>query len=233
MHPKVIVMIPTYNEAENISSLLDSILTVDPELEVVVVDDDSPDGTWQIVSDKSKSNSHIHLLHRKKDRGRGKAGIAGFRYALDNGADFIVEMDGDFSHEPKFIPFILDASKTADVVLGSRYVKGGRDCRGALRRFLSSLAGFYIKTILGFHIKDPTSGYRCFNRDILKRIDLDSLKANNPFIVTEVLYRCHKERAKIKEIPIVFKDREKGASKLGVKILISNLWKVLMLRIRG
>lgn len=233
MHPKVIVVISTYNEAENISSLLDSILATDPSLEIVVVDDNSPDGTWAIVSDKAKRNSHLYLLRREKDRGRGKAGIAGFRYALENDADYIIEMDGDFSHDPSFIPNILEAAKTADVVLGSRGVKGGIDCRGGLRRCLSGLAGFYVRTVLGFRIKDPTSGYRCFNRGILNRINLDSLKANDPFIVTEVLYRCHKEKAKIKEIPIVFKDREKGASKLGIKILISNLWKVLMLRVRG
>lgn len=231
MYPKVIVIIPTYNEADNIGSLLDEILAVAPDSEVVVVDDDSPDGTWQIVLDRSKNDNRIHLLHRKEGRGRGMAGIAGFRYALAHGADYIIEMDGDFSHEPDFIPDLIDGVKDADLVLGSRYVKGGRDCRRFTRRFISRLAGLYIRFISGIHVKDPTSGYRCFKREILEDINIDTLKAKDPFIVTEVLYRCHKERAWLKEVPIVFKDREKGVSKLGLKILLLNLWKVLKLRI--
>lgn len=233
MYPKVVVMIPTYNEAENISALLDEILAISPGSEIVVVDDDSPDGTWQIVSNKAETEKRIHLLHRTKDRGRGKAGIYGFRYALDNGADYIIEMDGDFSHDPRFIPSLIDAARDADLVLGSRYVKRGEDCRGFIRRIVSRLAGLYIRLILGILVKDPTSGYRCFKREILEDINLDSLKAGDPFIVTEVLYKCHKERARIKEIPIVFKDREKGVSKLGPRTLFANLWKVLRLRLLG
>lgn len=230
MHPKVVVMVPTYNEADNINHLLTEILSVDPEIEILIVDDNSPDGTWKIVLDRIKTDNRIHLLHRIENRGRGRAGIEGFKYALDNGADYVIEMDGDFSHDPRFIPDILKASAGNDVVLGSRYVKGGMDKRRFLRRCLSNLAGFYIRTILGLNVNDPTSGYRCFNRYILEKINLNALKADNPFIVTEVLYRCHKENAKIKEVPIVFKDREKGTSKLGIGILISNLWKVLILR---
>lgn len=233
MHPKVIVMIPTYNEAENISALLDKILAISPGSEIVVVDDDSPDGTWQIVSNKAKTDRRIHLLHRTKDRGRGKAGISGFKYALDNGADYIIEMDGDFSHNPRFIPSLLNSIKSADIVLGSRYVKGGRDSRGFLRRCISRFAGFYIRSILGIHVKDPTSGYRCFKRGILGKINLDTLKAEDPFIVTEVLYRSCRMNAKITEVPIVFKDREKGSSKLGPWTLFANLWKVLRLRLLG
>lgn len=225
MYPKVIVMIPTYNEAENIGALLDRIPA---GIEVVVVDDNSPDGTWRLVLDKARVNNRVHLLHRTKDRGRGRAGIAGFRYALENGADYVIEMDGDFSHDPRFLPDIINAAKDADVVLGSRQA----DYRGRLRRFMTKLAGLYIRTILGIHVKDPTSGYRCFKRGILEDINLDTLKADDPFIVTEVLYRCHRKGARISEVPIVFRDREKGVSKLGIRILISNLWKVLMLRLR-
>lgn len=230
MYSKVIVMIPTYNEAENIDNLLDEILSTAPFCEVLVVDDDSPDGTWKVVS--GKKDKRIHLLHRKTERGRGKAGIEGFRHALNMGARYVIEMDGDFSHNPFFIPDILKEAEYADVVIGSRYVSGGKDCRGFIRRFLSKLAGLYIRFLLGFKVKDPTSGYRCFSKEILERIDLDTLKANDPFIVTEVLYRCHKNNAKMKEVPIVFKDREKGKSKLGINILIGNLKKVLLLRIR-
>lgn len=233
MHSKVVVMIPTYNEAENIGPLLDEIVSAAPNCEILVVDDDSPDGTWKVVLEKANKNNHINLLRRKTDRGRGRAGVEGFKYALNKGADLIIEMDGDFSHEPGFIPDILNKTKEADVVLGSRYVKGGRDTRGRVRRCISKLAGLYIRLILGFNVKDPTSGYRCFTKDILRKIDLDTVKANDPFIVTEILYKCHKANAKIKEVPIVFKDREKGKSKLGINILIGNLKKVLLLRIAG
>lgn len=231
MYPKVIVMIPTYNEAENINFLLDEILTVAPDVEVVVVDDNSPDGTWKIVQDRV--DNRIHLLHRTEDRGRGRAGVAGFKYALGNGADYVIEMDGDFSHEPRFIPQLIEAARGADLVLGSRYVKGGRDCRRFIRRCISRLAGLYIRFILGISVKDPTSGFRCFKRKTLEDINLDTLRANDPFIVTEVLYRCYRENAWIKEMPIIFKDREKGSSKLGPGILFINLLKVLRLRLTG
>lgn len=232
MYSKVIIMLPTYNEAENISLLLDSILAVNPALEILVVDDNSPDGTWKIVSEKAKENNQIHLLHRREDRGRGKAGIEGFKYAVRMNADYIIEMDADFSHDPVFIPNLLDAVMNADVALGSRYIKDGRDCRGFMRRHISSLAGLYIRFVLGICIKDPTSGYRCFKKDILERINLDTLTANDPFIVTEVLYRCYKKNAKIVEVPIKFIDREKGTSKLGPKTLFVNLCKVLKLKFR-
>lgn len=233
MHPKTIVMIPTYNEVENISSLLDNILNAVPFSNILVVDDNSPDGTWKIVEERSKKDDRIKLLHRVTDRGRGKAGVAGFKYAIDQNADYVVEMDGDLSHNPQFLPSLISAARGADIVLGSRYVEGGKDCRGFIRRFVSKLAGIYIKTILGFKVKDPTSGYRCFKRGILEKIDLDTLFANDPFIVTEVLYRCHRNNARIAEVPIVFEDRKQGKSKLGFGTLISNLFKVIRLRITG
>ena len=233
MRPEVVVMVPTYNETENIDSLLDSISKILPEADVLVVDDNSPDGTWQIVQEKIKENNRIHLLHRYEDRGRGTAGIAGFKNALDMGASYVVEMDGDFSHNPIFLPGIVKAAKNADVVLGSRYVDGGEDCRGFIRKCISRFAGLYIKTILGYKVCDPTSGYRCFSKEILEKIDLNKLKANDPFIVTEVLYRCYQNNAKIVEVPIVFRDRKEGQSKLGFKILLANLWKVIRLKLGG
>ena len=232
MHPKTVVMIPTYNEAANIGALIDEILALNKDIEIVVVDDDSPDGTWRVVQEKAASNNRVHLLHRKADRGRGTAGIAGFRYTLELGADFIVEMDGDFSHQPRFIPALLAAAKRADVVLGSRYSTEGCDQRGVIRRFISKCAGSYIRIILGYKVKDPTSGYRCFSRKILEQIGLDTLEAKDPFIVTEILYKCYCRGAVISEVPIVFKDREQGTSKLGPGTLLSNLVKVIALRKR-
>lgn len=231
MFPKVFAVIPTYNEAENISPLINKILNTVPGIEIVVVDDDSPDGTWRIVSEEFRNDPQVHLLHRKTDRGRGKAGTEGFKYALRNGADYIIEMDADFSHDPKSIPNLLDSGKDADLVIGSRYVKGGRDCRkGIKRRIISKLARIYLKLILGINIEDPTSGFRCFKKEILYKTNLDTLNAEDQFIVCQSLYRCHKKNAKIVEVPIIFRDRGKGTSKLKHQTLLKYLWKVIKLR---
>lgn len=225
---KIMVMIPTYNEKENIARLINDILNINNKIEIVVVDDYSPDGTWKIV--KNTKNKRVHLLLRKKNRGRGLAGIAGFKYCLDHKADVVIEMDGDFSHEPKYIPTLISRIKECDVVLGSRNIKGGKDSRGFIRRVVSKLAAFYIRAMLGYKIKDPTSGYRCFKSNVLKSIKLDSITATDPFVVTEVLYRCHKKGYKICEVPITFVERKKGKSKLGFKILLRNLIKIAGLR---
>ncbi|MBU0980236.1 MAG: polyprenol monophosphomannose synthase [Nanoarchaeota archaeon] len=226
----IYVMIPTYNEASNIERLIKAILDLKiPNLRIVVVDDISPDGTWMLVQRMRKRN--VELLLRRKNRGRGLAGREGFMYCLDHGADRIVEMDGDFSHDPKYIPSLIKAADTADVVLGSRNIKGGRDIeRGALRKFVSGFARLYIRIVLGIKATDPTSGYRCFTRKAMETINPRTLKAKDPFIVTEVLYRAHKKRLKIAEVPIIFKQRASGKSKLGVKILFSNFIRILKLR---
>ncbi len=231
---KTMVMIPTYNERENITPLLDEIMNLEEDLEVLVIDDDSPDGTWKIVKNYTKKNSRVHLLRRTSERGRGLAGIAGFKYTLENKADYIIEMDGDLSHDPRYIPKFLKKIKDCDVVIGSRFLPGGRDMgRGFLRRTVSRLACLYIRALLGFRVTDPTSGYRCFRRKVLEEIGLDSLKARDPFIVTEVLYRIHKKNFRIKEVPITFQSRKYGASKLGLRTLMGNVIQVLFLRIRG
>src|SRR3990167_6927980 len=146
---KTIVMIPTYNERDNISPLLEQILKIDRDIEVLVVDDNSPDGTWRIVEDMSEKESRVHLLLRKRRKGRGVAGIDGLKYALEKGADYIIEMDADFSHNPKYIPEFLNAVKDYDVVIGSRFVKGGQDKdRGLMRRLITKLAGMYVRMLL-------------------------------------------------------------------------------------
>ncbi|MCK4648207.1 glycosyltransferase, partial [bacterium] len=157
---KTMVTILTYNERENIGPLLNEMMKLKENIKVLVVDDDSPDGTWRIVEDYSKKNPRIHLLRRTSERGRGLAGIAGFKYALENEADYIIEMDGDLSHDPKYIPEFLKKIEDCDVVIGSRLVPGGGEVgRGFLRRLITRLAAIYVRTLLGFRVTDPTSGY--------------------------------------------------------------------------
>jgi len=231
---KTMVTILTYNERENITPLLDEIVNLKKDVEALVVDDDSPDGTWRIVEDYSKKNPRIHLLRRTSERGRGLAGIAGFKYALENKADYVIEMDGDLSHDPKYIPKFLKKIEDCDVVIGSRLVPGGGEVgRGFLRRLITRLAAIYVKFLLGFKVTDPTSGYRCYRGEVLEAIDIGSLKARDPFLLTEMLFRCYKKNFRIEEIPILFQDRKSGTSKIGWKILLTYLFKVLRLRIRG
>jgi dolichol-phosphate mannosyltransferase len=229
---KTVVIIPTYNERENIALLLDKINSLGLEnLEIVVVDDDSPDRTWEIVEDRMREDANLHLLRRMENRGRGLAGIAGFKHALQIGADCVIEMDGDFSHDPSYIPEFVRAIEKADVVLGSRFVIGGGSMgRSSWRILVSKLAASYIRLMLGFNVNDPTSGFRCFKRRVLEEIDLSSLRAKGPFVVTEILFRCHRKGFGIVEIPIVFRERVRGSSKLGFGVLLKNLFGVAGLR---
>src|SRR3989338_11479447 len=208
------VMIPTYNESENIAEVIGGILALRiPRLDIVVVDDSSPDGTAAVVKEIMKRRGNVHLLLRTKNRGRGYAGRDGFLYCLKEGADIIIEMDGDFSHHPKYIPVMLKEIKRHDMVLGSRMVKGGRDIgRGAIRRFITKWANFYITMMLGIKVKDCNSGYRCFTRSIMEKINPSSLESKGPSIVQEVLFKAHLKGARIKEIPINFINRTKGKS---------------------
>jgi len=229
---KTFVMIPTYNEKENIKALIDKILSLKiKNLHIVVADDNSPDGTWKIVKEISKNKKNIHLLLRKKDRGRGFAGRDGFIYCLKNKADIVIEMDADMSHDPKYIPLMLKEVKNADLILGSRRVKGSKEIgRGVIRQLITYLANLYIRLLLGLKVKDCNSGYRCFKRKVLEKINLSKIEAKGPSIVQEVLFKTHLNRFKIKEIPITFVDREKGQSKLGIKQLASGYFMVSRLK---
>lgn len=226
---KTYVMIPTYNERENIGTLIREILNLKiSDLHVVVVDDNSPDGTSEIVKNLSQEHPEVELLLRTTGRGRGSAGIAGFKYALERGADCVVEMDADFSHHPKYIPSFLEAIQEADMVIGSRSVAGGKDVnRGIVRRVITFLAGVYVRIQLGLKIQDVSSGYRCFKRKVLEAIELDSMISTGPSIVSEVFYRAHLKGFSIKEIPIEFADRTHGQTKLNYIILIKTLLMVL------
>ncbi len=225
-------MIPTYNEKENIENLIKEILKLKiKNLHIVIVDDNSPDGTWKIVQELSKKKRNVHLLLREKERGRGTAGRDGFIYCLKHKADIIIEMDADFSHNPKFIPIMIKELKNADLVLGSRRVKGSKELgRGFFRGFITWGANVYITIMLGIRVKDCNSGFRCFKRKVLIAIKPEKLKSKGPAIVQEVLFKAHLRKFKIKEIPITFVDRAKGKSKLGLKQLAAGYFMVLKLK---
>ncbi|MBN1233572.1 MAG: polyprenol monophosphomannose synthase [Candidatus Coatesbacteria bacterium] len=237
MGEKVIITIPTYNEADNIGFLLEDILEKAPESITIVIDDDSPDGTAEIVKDYQKRFPlSFILVSRKEKRGRGYAGREGFIKALELDADYIIEMDADFSHNPKFIPDLLEPLRKgeADMVLGSRKVGNQKDDkRGLIRPLITFLAGNYIRILLGTKIKDVTSGYRAYTRNSLLTINPFELKASSPDIVEEVLYRAIKKNLRIKEVRIVFEDRIRGKSTFNFNIMKKVLLSVLKLRLKG
>jgi len=226
--PKTYVVIPTYNEAENIEALLKAILALEiPELIALVVDDNSPDGTGAIADRLEKESPNIKVIHRMKDRGRGSAGIEAFNFTLKEEADYIIEMDADFSHHPKYIPDLLKYIKDYDIVLGSRFVPGGKDSdRGWSRKIITTFARNYIKWMLGVKVNDVTSGYRCFRRRVLEAIDLDHMISTGPSIVSEILYKAHLKGFSMYETPIIFEDRKKGETKLNLGILLKTLWMI-------
>jgi dolichol-phosphate mannosyltransferase len=203
---RVTIVIPTYNEKENIKELINEILALplNFDLSILVVDDDSPDSTGEIVQAMMEKEKRIHLLTRKKRRGRGAAGIDGFREALRTNPDFVVEMDGDLSHQPQYIPLLLKHGESYDLVIGSRFVKGGKDLnRSILRKSFTLLSRNFIRYLLKIPIKDITSGFRCFKKEVLEKVDLDDLISVGPSIVEEVLYKAFLMNFKIGEAPIV------------------------------
>ena len=232
---KTFVMIPTYNEKENIRNLIGKILKLKIQnLHIVVADDSSPDGTWKIVNEISRKNRNVHLLLRKKDKGRGSAGRDGFIYCLRHNADIVVEMDADMSHDPKYIPLMINELKNADLVLGSRRIKGSKELgRSIARRIITYFANLYIRLMLGLKVKDCNSGFRCFKRTVLEKINLEKLESQGPAIVQEVLFKAHLKGFRIKEIPITFIDRTKGHSKLGLSQLAQGYFMVLKLKIKN
>ena len=223
---RVVVMVPTYNEAENIGDLVRAILDLpmDADVAVLVADDDSPDGTGRIVEGLIREDDRVHVLIRRKRRGRGAGGIDGFKAALELRPDCVVEMDGDFSHQPRFIPDLVEAMKSCDVAIGSRFVKGGRDAdRGLHRRLITALVRRFLRRQFRFPVKDVSSGFRCFRREVLERIDLDDMISVGPSIVLEVLYKASLLGFRISEVPIEFVDRKRGKTKLNLLILLETL----------
>jgi dolichol-phosphate mannosyltransferase len=232
---KTVIVVPTYNESANIATLVKLIHKSVPAAQVLVVDDSSPDKTYDVVKGIMKKDKKLHLLKRPREiKGRGWAGRDGFVQALKMGADMVVEMDADLSHQPKYIPVFIKliASGQADVVLGSRYMVGGKDIdRPFYRQITSNFAKNYLKVVLGLKAQDPTSGFRAYSKDALLKIKVKTLSARDPFTVSEILYRCYRAKLKIKETPIVFIDRTQGESKLQITTLIKYLARALTLRL--
>lgn len=229
---KAMAMVPTYNESGNIERLIKEILAQGDDVGVVVVDDDSPDGTWKIVEEYSKRDPRVHLLRRIGRRGRGTAGIEGFQYAVKQGVEFIIEMDADFSHKPSYISSFLKEMKDCDLLIGSRMVKGGGERgRGPLRQLITKGANLYIRLMLGLPYKDATSGFRIFRREVFEAVDLNNLISTGPSILQEILYMAHRKGFRIKEVPIIFEDRTVGQSTFNSKVMRQSL--MMIPRIRG
>jgi len=228
---KAFVTLPTFNEGRNIEPLIQEIRRQVPNIGIVVADDDSPDGTWRIVEEISKRDPNLFLLRRTTHKGRGSAGVDAFRFALKQQADAVIEMDADFSHDPKYIPQLLDRIRECDLVIGSRAVPEGRDQRSsALRKWITQLSSLYARSILGLSVKDCNSGYRCFRRRVLEAVNLNTILSTGPSIVQELLFKAHLHGFSICEIPIVFTEREAGESKLNLKRLLQGFLMILRLK---
>jgi len=217
-----LIIVPTYNERENLPRMAQTILSLPANVDLLVVDDNSPDGTGQIADELAAKHPEIHVLHRSEKNGLGRAYIAGFKWALERGYEFIFEMDCDFSHDPAEIPNFLAASKNqnADLVLGSRYSGGVRVINWPLKRLmLSRSAGIYVRVITGMPFSDPTGGYKCFRRRALQAIQLDNVRSNGYSFQIELTHRLWRTGHKIVEVPIIFTDRVEGQSKISRNIV--------------
>jgi len=224
-HSKAIVIIPTYNERENLPALVDHLLALPVKVDMLVVDDSSPDGTGEMADQYAKAHESIHVLHRQTKNGLGRAYCDGFQWALKREYEYIFEMDGDFSHNPDDIPRFLEAIEDADLVLGSRYRNGIRVINWPLERLILSLgAAQYVKIITGMPITDPTGGFKCFRRSALQSIDLSDVHSNGYSFQIEMTHKLWRQGLRIREIPIIFTDRFQGTSKMERKIVWEALW---------
>ena len=232
MPDRALVIVPTYNEKFNIARLIPSILAQDASLDVLVVDDGSPDGTGAIVDGIAANNPRVHIIHRASKLGLGTAYLAGFRWALERKYDLVFEMDADFSHNPERLPEFLEAIKEADLVLGSRYQNGHVNVVNwpMSRLFLSYCANIYARGITGLPVFDATGGFKCFRRNVLESIDLSSVKSNGYAFQIEMSYRVWKRGFRLVEIPIIFVDRTEGVSKMSKRIMREAIWMVWRLR---
>jgi len=231
---KALIVVPTYNEAENIPRLIPEILEKDPSLEVLVVDDGSPDGTAVLVREIMKVNPRVHIIQRSGKMGLGTAYVAGFRYAIEHGYAFVFEMDADFSHRPVEIPKFLTAVANADLVIGSRYINGVRVLNWPMQRLLLSYsANVYTRFMTGLPVHDATGGFKCYRRSVLEAIDLDRIKSNGYAFQIEMSYKAWKKGFRLIEIPIVFFDRTSGVSKMSKNIIFEAVFMLWTLRLRS
>lgn len=234
MFSRVLVVVPTYNELMNLPHVVPAILSQDPRLNILVVDDNSPDGTGSLADRLSEIEPRVHVLHRNNKEGLGRAYIAGFRWALDRDYEIIFEMDADFSHDPDRIGDFLRAIEEADLVLGSRYAKGVNVINWPISRLLLSLfANLYARVVTGLPLTDSTGGFKAFRRQVLEAIDLDKVRSNGYAFQIEMSFIAWKKGFRLKEIPIVFTDRMEGQSKMNKRIVREAIWMVWWLRIRA
>jgi len=234
---KAIVVIPTYNERSNIEKMIYTLIELYPNINILVVDDNSPDGTGDFVKSKSEEDNRIHVLQRAGKMGLGTAYVAGFKYMLENDYDFAVQMDADFSHDPKEVGNLLKAIDDYDLVIGSRYIQGVNVINWPMSRLLLSyFASIYTRVITGMPVMDATGGFKCFRREVLENINLDKVKSNGYSFQIEMNFKTYKKKYKIKEIPIVFMDRVEGTSKMSKQIVreaVTMVWKLRFRAILG
>jgi dolichol-phosphate mannosyltransferase len=229
---RAVVCLPTYNERENLEPMVHAL--VEHGVSVLVIDDNSPDGTGELADRLARELPYVDVLHRERKEGLGPAYLAGFRKALADGAELVLEMDCDFSHSPADVPRLIEAAAGADLALGSRYVPGGSIANwGLVRRFVSAGGSFYARVLLGIGIHDLTGGFKCYRRAVLEAIDLDAISSRGYAFQIETTYRALRKGFRVVEIPIRFVDREEGRSKMSRAIVLEGAWKVPLLRLRA
>jgi len=230
---RALIIVPTYNERENIPDVVGQFLGPLPDSELLFVDDRSPDGTGDLIDAIAKTNPRVHVIHRDGKRGLGTAYLTGFRWALEQNYDYVLEMDADFSHDPKYLPDLVGACiEGADMAVGSRYVHGGGTVNwGVGRKIISRGGGIYARAVLGIPIHDLTSGFVCYCRRTLERIDLERVQSNGYGFQIEMKYRVARAGMTVVEVPIVFEDRRVGESKMSAGIMVEAMWKVWSLRL--
>jgi dolichol-phosphate mannosyltransferase len=217
---KALVIVPTYNERDNLPPLVERVLSLPVKVDLLIVDDNSPDGTGKLADELAATRPQLHVLHRAEKNGLGRAYIAGFKWALEHGYEFILEMDGDFSHNPDDIPRFLQAAQSADLVLGSRYKDGIRVINWPLGRLVLSMgAGMYVRVITGMPFSDPTGGFKCFRRRALESLDLEAVRSNGYSFQIELSHKIWRQGLRVAEVPIIFTDRFQGSSKMSGHIV--------------
>ncbi|MEX0661306.1 MAG: polyprenol monophosphomannose synthase [Balneolaceae bacterium] len=237
MRSDTLVTIPTYNEASNISRLIISLMKLEMEVDILILDDGSPDGTAELVKEKQQEYpNRIHLIERKEKMGLGSAYIKGFQYALEKGYQYICEMDADFSHNPEDIPKLVAPVKSgeADIAIGSRYSDGISIVNWPLSRLiLSYAANLYARSITGLPVKDTTAGFKCIHRDVLSKVNIEKIRSNGYAFQIEIHFRAWKAGFRLKEVSIIFREREEGVSKMSKTIVREAIWRVWTLKLRS
>lgn len=231
---RALIIFPTYNERENIEKIVHAVIPLDPRIHVLIVDDNSPDGTGEVADRLARELNRVFVLHRSEKQGLGRAYIAGFHWAIGQGFDFIFEMDADFSHSPEYIKDFLKEIQHQDLVIGSRYISGVNVINWPMSRLLLSYyANVYTRVVTGLPLRDATGGFKCFRREVLEAIDLDQVKSTGYSFQIEMSMRAWKKGFRIKEMPIIFYDRIAGQSKMSKKIMREAIWMVWSLRLKS